>query len=287
MKKIINQYILLLIIVFSIASCERVIDLDIPPGEALPYLDAWITNKPGVQTIRFLKATGYTSSQDPAPVADATISVTDLTSNQTYAFTYANGNYTYDAGAAAIGVTGHSYRLNISWGGQQFEAFNEIKRVPAIDSVTVEFKKEESDKKEGYYAKLYARDLPGATDYYWIRTYRNDSLNRYVPEMVTTDASFSENISDGFEFIPPFRDGITSGEKPYIKGDKVKVVLRSLNKPTHDFMEQLLTQISNDGLFSKVLSNVPTNVTNKTAGTTKIYGWFGTVAEVEMTKNVQ
>src|ERR1044072_3963070 len=127
MKKIINQYILLLIIVFSIASCERVIDLDIPPGEALPYLDAWITNRPGVQTIRFLKATGYTSSQDPAPVANATVSVPDLTSNQTYAFTYANGSYTYDAGATAIGVTGHSYRLNISWNGQQFESFNEIK----------------------------------------------------------------------------------------------------------------------------------------------------------------
>lgn len=286
--KFINKYIFLLIIVFSVASCERVIDLDIPPGEALPYLDAWITTKPGVQTIKFLKATGYTSSQDPAPVPDATISVTDLTSSQTYAFNYQNGSYTYDAGVTSIGVVGHSYRLNIAWKGEQFEAFNEIKRVPAIDSITVKFEEVKSDKKEGYYAKLWAKDLPGATDYYWIRTYRNDSLNYYVPEMVTTDASFSENISDGFEFIPPFRDGITSGEKPYIKGDKVKVVLRSLNKATHDFMEQLLTQITNDGLFSKVLSNVPTNVNNKqTTGPTKIYGWFGTVAESEMTKAVQ
>ena len=286
--KTVYQYIFLFVVAAGIASCERVIDLDIPQGEALPYIDAWITNKPGVQTIKFLKATGYTNTQDPEPISNATISVSDLTIGQVYPFTYQNGSYTYDAGATSIGIVGHQYRLTISWNGEQFEAVNEIKRVTAIDSITVEFKKAETDKKEGYYAKLYARDLAGATDYYWIRTYKNDALNYDVPEMLTTDASFSENVSDGFEFIPPFREGITSGEKPYVKGDKVRVLLRSVNKPTHDFMEQLLSQVTNDGLFSKVLSNVPTNVNTLQAGSkTKIYGWFGAVAETEMTKTVQ
>ena len=271
------------------AACERVIDLNIPKGEAIPYVDAWITTKPGVQTIKFLKATSYTGTQGPESIAGAQITVTDVTINQPYVFNYQNGAYSYDAGStSSIGVVGHTYKLNITYNGEQFEAMNEIKRNTVIDSVTVEFKKAESDKKEGYYAKLYAHDLPGATDYYWIRTYRNDSLNYYVGEMLSIDGSFNEDISDGIEFIPPFRDGITSGEKPYLKGDKVKVVIRSLTKNTYDFMQQLTDQLANNGLFSKVLSNVPSNVNNKqAAGKTKIYGWFGTVAETELTKVVQ
>ncbi len=53
--------------------------------------------------------------------------------------------------------------------------------------------------------------------------------------MVSVDGSYYENASDGFVFIEPFREGITSDEKPYIKGDEVKVVVRSLSKTSYDF----------------------------------------------------
>ncbi len=29
----------------------------------------------------------------------------------------------------------------------------------------------------------------------------------------------------GLNFLPPFREGITSDEHPYVKGDKVKVLI--------------------------------------------------------------
>jgi hypothetical protein len=282
------KYIALAAVLSTFYSCEKVIDLDLPEGEPLPYIDAWINTNTGVQTIKFLKAVNYLSSQEPPVISDAQISVTDVTAGQTYVFNYQNGAYTYDAGAASIGVVGHTYKLRIVWKGETFEATNEIKRNTVIDSITYKFQEEKNDEDEGYYAKLYAKDVPGATDYYWIRTYKNDKLNTYVNEMLSVDGAFSEDISDGFSFIPPFRDGITSGEKPYVLGDKVKVVIRSLTKNTHDFMERVQAQIDNDGMFARVLENVPTNVTSLTAGSqSKIYGWFGTVAETEMTKTIQ
>ena len=286
-----KSYIVALIALYSFSSCEKVVDIDLPDGAKLPYVDAWITDKPGKQVIKFLRAVNYLENKEPEVITGAQISVTDITGNKTYNFTFQNGAYEYDAGAAAIGIIGHEYKLTINWDGQQFEATDKLNRVTTVDSIVYKYQDEddvEGDEEVGYYANLYAKDLPGATDYTWIRTYKNGSLNYHVNEMLAIDASFYEDVSDGSTFIEPFREGITSGEEPYKKGDVVKVLLRSMSKPTYDFMDQLLDQLYSGGLFAEVLQNVPSNIFNKQAGSqAKIYGWFGTVAETELSQTIQ
>src|SRR5690349_18814173 len=154
--KSIKHYIAIILILGATTSCEKEIDLDLPKGDALPYVDAWITNQPGVQTIKFLTAVDYMSTNALAPIGNAQISVTDMTSSKTYDFNYSNGAYTYDAGSKAIGVVGHAYKLRIVYNGATFEAVDTLKRVNTIDSLTVEYKEEKNDEKEGFYAKLYA-----------------------------------------------------------------------------------------------------------------------------------
>jgi hypothetical protein len=288
MKSIINFYIIVLLIVTT-TSCEKVIDMDLPKGPALPFIDAWITNQPGVQTIRFLKATDYMSPNGPEAIGGAQITVTDLTSNTTYPFNYDNGAYTYDGGNTPIGIVGHAYKLNIVYNGETYEAMDTMQRHTVIDSLTYKYEEEDGPDKEGFYAKLYAHDLVGGIDYYWIRTYRNGQLNYHVGEMLSVDGAFdADGITDGYAFITPFRDGITDGEHPYQKGDQVKVVIRSVSKNTFDFLDMAVTQLYTQGIFARVLSNVPGNVFNKQAGSSnKIYGWFGMASETEKTIAIQ
>jgi hypothetical protein len=288
MNSIINCLIIL-VLSATVVSCEKVVELELPKGESIPYVDAWITDQPGIQTIKFLKATDYMSEEGPEPISGAEITLTDLTENKTYPFTYNDGAYSYNAGTETIGEVGHSYKLRIEYNGEIFEATDDMKRVTAIDSVTYKYQEEGTGEEAGFYAKLYARDLAGAVDYYWIRTYRNNQLNYYVGEMLCVDGAFGEEgVTDGFAFIPPFRDGITSGEEPYVKGDNVKVMIRSLSKNSYDFMNQAVTQLSNQGMFAEVLKNVPANLQNQQASSkTKIYGWFGTVAETSMSLNIE
>ncbi|QEC41321.1 DUF4249 family protein [Pseudobacter ginsenosidimutans] len=287
-----KQFILYIVFILSASaftSCEKVIDLDVPAGDQIPYIDAWITDKPGVQQIKFQRAVGYLDNSTPPVISDAQISVTDLTLNQTYDFTYNNGAYTHDPGAGnSIGVIGHEYKLTINWKGETYEAKDKLNRVPPIDSITVEFKEEKGGEKEGYYAKFYAVDLKGAMDYYWIRTYRNGVLNQNVNEMWSVDGAYYEDAnSDGFNFIIPIREGITSGEKPYEKNDEVKVVLRGISKDAYGFIRMLTDQLANGGLFAKVLANVPTNVAKQKTDSEKIVGWFGTISETEMSKKIE
>jgi hypothetical protein len=289
MRNKVIKYISIVLLGASFTACERVISLDLPNGEAIPYVDAWITDQPGMQTIKFMKATNYLNSNAAEVISDAQISVTDVTAGKSYPFTFKNDAYNYDAGSTPIGVVGHTYKLNITWKSEQFEATDMLNRNTKIDSLTSKFEEADGEDKEGYYVKLYVHDLPGAVDYYWIRTYRNGSLNFNVGEMLSADGSFDDDgLTDGYSFIPPFRDGVTSGEKPYEKGDVVKVLIRSLSKDSYEFVEQVQAQLENDGLFGKVMHNVPANVFNRKADSkTKIYGWFGTVAEISATKNVE
>ena len=280
----------LLVLLIAFSSCEKVIDLDLPDGEKLIYLDAWITDQPGVQTIRLLQAVNYMDQNQPSPVSDASIKLTDITINKSYNFSYNNGSYSYDPGSGqSIGITGHQYKLDITYKGEKFEASDMLPRVAKIDSLTLEHKDQKSDfEREGFYAELYARDLIGATDYYWIRTFKNGKLNPYLEDMLSIDGSFEEGIADGFVFIPPFREGVTSGEHPYQKGDEIQVLVRSVSKDSYLFMEQAMEQIANDGMFAEVLQNVPSNIFNsKTNGGLKLYGWFGTVAEASARKKVE
>jgi hypothetical protein len=289
MRNKIIKYISIVLLGASFTACERVISLDLPNGEALPYVDAWITDQPGMQTIKFLKATNYMNSNAAEVISDAQISVMDVTAGKLYPFTFKNGAYNYDAGNTPIGVVGHTYKLNITWKSEQFEATDMLNRNTKIDSLTSKFEEADGEDEEGYYVKLYVHDLPGAVDYYWIRTYRNGALNYNVGEMLSADGAFDDDgLTDGYSFIPPFRDGVTSGEKPYEKGETVKVLIRSMSEPSYEFMQQVQAQLTNDGLFGKVMHNVPANVNNlQSTSKTKIYGWFGTVGEISATKKVE
>jgi len=264
----------------GLGSCEKVIPLPLP-SNSLTYLDGFITDKPGVQSVKLLKSVGYLDNGNPQPVPDASITLTDLTQPKDYPLGYKDGAYSYDPGSAvAIGVTGHIYRLTVNWSGASYEARDTLKRIPAIDSLTYTFKKDDGDKKEGYYATFFATDMPGATDYYWIRAYRNGQRNGYTFDQVSIDGAYAENTNDGLEFIYPIRQAVTANDKPYIKGDTVGVVMRSLSRSSYDFMNTSLVQLFNGGLFATVMANAPANLVNQNPGDKgRIYGWFGMVAE--------
>ncbi len=277
MKRIVN---ILAIFTAAVAftACEDVIDVEVPKGKTYTVVDAWITDAPGRQEIRLTQTVPYTSTQPAPVVSDAIITLTDLTNGQTYPFTFANGVYSHDPGAGkSIGTLNHAYKLRVELKTDVFEAIDTIKRVPEIDSITLEFKKKEDAQsgKEGYYARFFGRDLAGATDYYWIRSYRNDFSHR-VRDVFAIDGAFNENTADSVAFIIPISEGITDGQRPYQLNETVIVRLASVTKKSHTFLTHVQSMLDNGGLFAKILENVETNLQNTNpASQNRVLGWFG------------
>ncbi|WP_126248836.1 DUF4249 domain-containing protein [Chitinophaga rhizosphaerae] len=282
--------IALLFAAAGFTACEDTIDLDVPNGKTFTVVDGWITNVPGKQQIRLTTTVPYTSQGSAPAVTDAKITVTDITANKTYNFTYADGVYSYDPGAGqTIGEVGHVYKMRLELKEGVFEAMDTLKRVPVIDSIAADFKtKEEAiSGKEGFFARFYAKDLAGATDWYWVRSYRN-SLQSRVEDIFTIDGSYAEDVADGLNFIQPIAEGITDYDKPFQEGEKVIVRIASVTKRSHAFLDQVQQQIDNGGLFAKILENVPTNVLNTDKDAKgRVLGWFGTSAVSFKEKTMQ
>ncbi|WP_119079346.1 DUF4249 domain-containing protein [Chitinophaga alhagiae] len=274
----------------AFTACEDVIDVEVPKGKVMPVVDAWLTDEPGAQSVRITETVPYTS-QAPAPVVtDAVVTITDLTENKTYNFTFADGKYTHNPGAGiSIGKLNHAYKLRVELKQQVYEAIDTIKRVPAIDSITYEFKKAEDSGsgEEGYYARFHGRDLGGATDYYWIRSYRTTKDNR-VADGFAVDGSFSENVSDSSIFIVPISESITRWDKPFQLHETIIVRLAAVTKPTHTFLVHVNNQLNNGGLFAKILENVKSNILNTNTGSQeRVLGWFGASSVTFREKKVE
>jgi hypothetical protein len=267
--------------VAAFTACEDVVDINVEKGTSYPVLDAWITTEPGVQQIRFTQSVPYTD-QTPSPVIDdALITLFDETANKSYPFTFSDGVYKHNPGDdETIGVIGHAYRLRVEYKTEVFEAVDTIKRITPIDSISYKYETTETSfvEENGYVAKFHAIDIEGAVDYYWMRSYRND-LQHKVGDAFSVDGYFDQSVKDGSAFILPIQEAVTDFDKPYQKGEKVIVKLRSLTYQSHFFLTQVEDQINSGGLFAKVLENVKCNAINVTSGgKQKILGWFGTSA---------
>lgn len=283
-----NKIFSLLVIAgaLSLTACETTFDLDVPKGKTIPVVDAWIHGGPGGQRIRITETTPYTGTAPANVISSANVTLTDLTAGAVYPATFSDGYYNLAVpGGINLAVVGHAYKLRVELAGQAYEAIDTIKPVPVIDSLTYEFKEAEFGNEEGYYAKMHARDLEGQNDYYWIRSYRNNTDTR-LTDNFPINASFGEDIADGIKFIPPISEGITLGDKPFKKGEKVIVRIASCTKASHQWLTHVESQINNGGLFARVLENVGTNLKNTSGGDGKLLGWFGvsgvSIAEKEI-----
>jgi hypothetical protein len=260
------------LLVTGIGACEDIIDVDLAEGESQLAVDAWITDQPGVQRIRLTRTTPYFDTAQP-PVVEAMVTVTD-SEGQTFTFLGpdAQGFYTWDQGLdAVLGQIGRTYTLDIAYEGEQYRATTVIRNVPPIDSIGIELREEAFGTANGYYAVLWARDLPGIGDTYWIRTFKNGEFISQPSEMnLAYDAALGPGgNNDGLVFIIPVREGINpftieNGriQPPFALGDSVFVEIYSIPEETFNFMALAREQMTNGGLFATPIANTRTNVSN-------------------------
>lgn len=287
-------------IIFFMSSCEDVINVDLKQGEPQLAVDAFLNNMDGGQKIRLTITAPYLDNSPAKPATGAVVRVINQ-AGTIYNFVDANnsGNYTWTpTGNEKIGIVGDIFTLNISYQNESYNAISEMKRVPLIDSLQIEFRDRDISGIKGYFAELYARDLVGTGDCYWIKGFKNGKLNDR-PTAITTayDATFDPNGGiDGFTFIRPIRRNAfdfvdntnrTGDERlpPLNKGDVISAEIHSINKNTYDFLRAVDEQLQNGGLFARPPVNVPTNILNTNSNSkTKAVGFFNVSAVSKVTK---
>ncbi|QJW92013.1 DUF4249 domain-containing protein [Spirosoma taeanense] len=267
-----------LVLSLLLTGCETVIDAKLDTGPTQLSVDGTLTDLPGPQSIRLTQTAAYLDNGTPPPAIGATVQVRN-NNGRNFSFTDPDndGYYVWQpTGKDTLGRIGQTYNLNITFQGETYRATSRMNRVPVVDSLV--FSKQKINplsSTEGYQAEFFARDLPGATDYYRIRYYRNGTLQNKPRDIITVkDGSFPGSAdTDGLVFIRPFRQSVNP-DSLYNLNDTVKVEIMSLTPEAFEFWQQLQNQITNGGLFATPPANVPTNIINTNGNGRRATGFF-------------
>lgn len=292
MKSIV-KIVLLASFALVFASCEDVVQIKLDEGSGLYVIDAFINSSRTDQVIKITNNSSYFSNGQPTGISGASVILTDLTENRQFVFNYtSNGNYVYTLAANdTIAKINHNYSLSVVIDGATYTSSTTQKRLASIDSIGVEpndnnFFGGSSSTDTTYFCTLYAKDKADLqTDYYWVKTFRNDTLFS-APEDLNvnidgTGGAITNPPSDSLDFTPP---STLLGFRKYRRHDRCKVEVHSIMFDTYNFLTQAQVQINNGGLFATTPENVKTNLVTP-AGKTKAVGWFS-VASVA-TKSIQ
>lgn len=293
MKKIV-QLVVFSFVVLLFASCEDVIQVKLDEGSKLYVIDAFINNRNASQIVKVTTNDSYFSNKKAPAVTNASVVLVDLTGNITYNFPHTgDGNYVYSpAPGDSIHGFNHNYMLKVLIDGYEYTSTSVQKRASIIDSIATIYN-DGTDPfggpKDTYNCLLFARDkADNVADYYWIRTFRNDTLFNEPSDLninidgtggVVTNAGV-----DTIDFTPP---STFLGFETFRKNDKCSVEVHSINRDTYFFFVQAIAQINNGGLFATTPENVKTNISTPDGAKTKAIGWFSMSSVASMKKLVQ
>ena len=294
--KPINNFLFFFLSLFFFSSCEDVVQIKLDEGSELIVIDAFINDLRIDQKIKITKNNSYFSTTDPAPLANAVVSLKDLTLNKAYSFNYENnGNYVYQLiNSDTIAKTNHQYELSVSLNGITYTSMATQKRCAKIDSVSAILRDTRgggfgSTKDPSYLCLLFAKDKTDRNaDYYWIKTYKNDTLfsgSRDINVCIdgTGGEVYDVNV-DSTAFTPP---STFLNFKRYNKNDVCNVEIHSISKDSYFFFIQALAQINNGGLFAQTPENIKTNIVTPIGAKTKAVGQFNMATVVSAKKVIK
>lgn len=275
-----KKYFIFLATVLLFSACENVVQIKLDKGSTLVVVDAFINDMRTTQKVRLTTTDDYFSSQSPPFITGASVVLKDLTNNKVYNFSdQNNGDYTYSVTTTdTIGYSNHTYKLEVSYNGSLYTSIVNQNRPAKLDSISATYEDGSSlfAPKAGYYAVLWARDLPGPTsDYYWVKSSKNNIPYAKANEinLAIDGTGGSVPATDTLLFTPPIINSLVPRDEVLELGDTLAVEIHSIAKETYYFLIQVINQTNNSGLFATTPENVRTNIISPD-GATKAIGWF-------------
>jgi hypothetical protein len=279
-----KRYILFcntLLSVVVLTSCEKVIPVKLDKGVSQLTVDAFLDDQPGTQKIRLTKTGGYFDNVPNPAATGATVKVTDdLGHNYIFVDNSNSGDYLWIPLPSDTLVRVFStYTLSVKYAGEEFQATSIAFPTTVIDSVTYKPKKNASGKitsTTAFTASFYAKDIAGMTNFYWIKSYKNGIFYSKPANInLAQDGAFPGGGTDGLTFILPIREAIIPQGDSIARGDSITVKLYSITPQTYFYLNEVVEQTTNSGLFATPPSNVSTNINNvNISSSTKAVGFF-------------
>ncbi len=271
MKKHLIGSMIIVLITFSIFSCQEVIDLELPNDDPQLVVEGFLTYWEANPirnncTVRLSTTGNYYDKDVYRPVSSATVEVIDEASKQTYPLTLVEQHPGIYFSKAIPMDLGRSYSLHITYEEKNYQANGTLLPVAQVDSFSTRYKPEGFFTEPGYYLYFSGRTpKERGVNYYRFTLAENDSLYSNPGDyLIQSDELLSAQI-----------DTLQLANYAFGIGDKVDINMYSLNKNMYEYYNELLELLFNDGgLFSSPPRNPSSNIRNLTFPEDPPLGFF-------------
>lgn len=256
MKKF-NLFLVAVTILFSFASCEKVIELDLDNTEPRLVISGSISDVDSIPIINITQTIDYDQPNNFPEIQNAMVIVQDdLGGMDTFQARSRNGYR-----GTTLGVPGRTYNLSVLHDGISYNSSVKMPLPITIDSITIEaFNTPGGDLP---LLTTYFQDPPGEKNYYY--------LNYLINGKPSGDFSFlSDQLRDGDEITV----GTISDDYEDVKiGDTITVQLQCIDASMYDYYRTLeaLEDAGGGGLGSSTPDNPTPNITGGALGYFKVF----------------
>ena len=254
---------------FSQIACEDIVEVDVEQKQKKLVVDAFIDNQLQTQTIRLAESIPFFDlpGTEP-PVTTATVVLADTSTGKIFPFIHDSmGYYRWNPNEMSGDTltVGSSYALFIIENGDTVVGITKLyPTADRIDSLRTVPTKGNGPPfiDTGRYCEIFAYDLPGIGNHYWLKTFRNDTLLSDINNLnIAQDMGNNSNGQDGDLFIYPVRfSQLNEFLRPYVGGEKVRVEIHSISREAYYWFQLIVNESNNGGLFATPPVNIMSNL---------------------------
>ncbi len=274
MKRILNntRYIIAVLLGGLVVACDSPFDLNIEQTPAKVVIEGLITNESKRHYVRVSTTKEYGKSGASPIVNDAIVTVVDDQGNEFDFIHNDTGESDLDGyyfpATAFAGQIGNIYTMTVQLDGSTYTASDELLRVTAVDSLSVEVNEDirdldpanlphNIDFDEFYSIFFFAKEPQDTKDFYLFKFYKNGELVKDSE----TDIYFAEDTFVGENIYD------IEGAGLYALEDTATVEFYSLTRAGFVYYTDMFNVLNNDGgMFGAVPSNPRTNITGGALG---------------------
>lgn len=234
----------------AMASCQRVIDIDISHSDEKIVIEGKLTNVSGTQTISISKTVAYNDANVYPPVTGATVSISTATGTLTSFKETQPGQYTV---ANFRGRSGTAYTMTVKIGDKTYTATSAMPTQVTLDSLNISGIA--VGKKTVKTVSAFYKDPPDQVNQYNFLLFVNGVQVKQV-------FTINDNLTNG----RIVNSTLYQYDIELKTGDKVEVEMQCIDKYVYNYWFNLSQQGGNSPANSATPSNPTSNISNGALG---------------------
>lgn len=252
-------------------SCEKEINLELKntspkmvvEGNILLGLDTLLQR----QEIKLTLSANYTGTASPQPITNAVVSVVE--GSNTYIFSHtSDGRYQSNF----IAEQNKTYKLNIIYMGENYEAIEKMASGPKIDSLSVRYFPSALGSPEGNFITINTTDPSNERNFYLWRLYINEQLMINPSPGNIYRAIQKDEFFDG----QPLYNYLPFDNFPVVVGDRARMEQLCISEQMYNYYYSIFNLTASSPVSGDVPpGRITGNIINKTNPNKNALGYFG------------